>query len=573
MPEQKNLILAVVLSLVIIVGFDFLWPKPETPPAPQEVSQTQQAPGIDSPAAPGAAPAVPGGEVSAPGGAPTREAALTGAARVRIDTPALSGSISLVGGRFDDLVLKNYRVEPNQDAQQITLLSPRGSAEPYYAEYGWVAAGQGIDVPGGDTPWQADAEVLSPATPVTLTWTSAQGLTFKRIIAVDENYMFTVTQTVSNDGGAAVTLHPYGLISRGYRPQTADFYILHEGPLGVFEGTLKEVDYSELEEDGKVERTTTGGWVGITDKYWLTALDFDRDSESKARMLYRQVDGQPRYQVDFLGAARTVAPGTTVEVKNDFFAGAKQLRLIDHYADSRGIKNFDLSIDFGWFYFLTKPFAYALLWLHGLLGNAGLAIIAFTVILRVLLYPLANKSFKSMSKMKALQPEMKALQERFKDDRARLNQEMMALYKTKGVNPVSGCLPILVQIPIFFALYKVLFVSIEMRHAPFYGWIHDLSAPDPTSLFNLFGLIPWDPPTFLMIGVWPLIMGVTMWAQQKLNPAPADPIQAKIMMWLPVVFTVMLASFPAGLVIYWATNNLLSVAQQWLIMKRMGVKV
>lgn len=572
MPEQKNLILAVVLSLVIIVGFEFLWPKPETPPAPQETAQVQpQAPGAPNAPA-GTAPTAPGGEVAAPGGAISREAALADEPRVAIKTPSLSGSINLVGGRIDDLTLTDYRVAPDKDAAKITLLSPRGSAEPYYAEYGWVAGTQGLGVPGGETRWQADARELSPGNPVTLTWTNDQGLTFARTISVDDDYMFTLSETVTNAGGQPVTLHPYGLISRGYRPQTADFYILHEGPLGVFDGTLKEVSYSDLEEDGKVERTTTGGWIGITDKYWLTALDFDRDSQSTARMLYRQVDGRPRYQVDFLGAARTVAPGETLEVKHDLFAGAKELRVIDHYAEARDIKNFDLAIDFGWFYFLTKPFAYALVWLHGLIGNAGLAIIAFTVILRIILFPLANKSYKSMSKMKALQPEMKSLQERFKEDRQRLNQEMMALYKAKGVNPVSGCLPILVQIPIFFALYKVLFVSIEMRHAPFFGWIHDLSAPDPTSLFNLFGLIPWDPPSFLMIGVWPLIMGVTMWAQQKLNPAPADPIQAKIMMWLPVMFTVMLASFPAGLVIYWATNNSLSVLQQWIIMRRMGVK-
>jgi YidC/Oxa1 family membrane protein insertase len=343
--------------------------------------------------------------------------------------------------------------------------------------------------------------------------------------------------------------------------------------LGVFNGTLKELKYKDLEEDGPVEQVSTGGWIGITDKYWLTALDFPRDTETKARFMHRTADGHPRYQVDFLGAAHTVAPGQTVSLSHDFFAGAKEIGVLDHYAEGRNIDRFDLAIDFGWFYFLTKPFAYALLWLQGTLGNAGLAIITFTFALRLLLFPLANKSYKSMSKMKALQPDMKALQERFKDDRQRLNQEMMALYKTKGVNPVSGCLPIQVQIPIFFALYKVLFVSIEMRHAPFYGWIHDLSAPDPTSLFNLFGLIPWDPPQMLMIGVWPLIMGLTMWAQQKLNPAPADPMQAKIMMWLPVIFTVMLASFPAGLVIYWATNNTLSVAQQWVIMKRMGVKI
>lgn len=571
MPDQKNLILAVVLSLLVIVGFELLWPKPEPQRAPQETAQTQQAPGGDVPAPSGVV--APGGEIAAPGSPEARQSVLAATPRVRIETPSLEGSINLTGGRFDDLVMRDYRVEPAKTAENIRLLSPRGTAEPYYGEYGWVAGTQGLNVPGGDTVWQADREVLSPDSPVTLTWDNGQGLLFSRKVEVDADYMFTINETVTNQGAEAATLYPYGLVARGYRPETIDFYILHEGPLGVFNSTLKEMDYGDLEEESKVEVSSTGGWIGITDKYWLTALDFPRDTATTARFMHRQADGRPRYQVDFLGAAHTVAPGQTTALSHDFFAGAKELRILDHYAETRNIDRFDLAIDFGWFYFLTKPFAYALLWLQGVLGNAGLAIIAFTFALRLLLFPLANKSYKSMSKMKALQPDMKALQERFKDDRQRLNQEMMALYKTKGVNPVSGCLPILVQIPIFFALYKVLFVSIEMRHAPFYGWIHDLSAPDPTSLFNLFGLIPWDPPSFLVIGVWPLIMGATMWAQQKLNPAPADPMQAKIMMWLPVIFTVMLAGFPAGLVIYWATNNLLSVAQQWFIMKRMGVKV
>ncbi|MCA1940168.1 MAG: membrane protein insertase YidC, partial [Caenispirillum bisanense] len=486
--------------------------------------------------------------------------------RIRIDTPALRGSLNLQGGRIDDLTLKNYGVTPDEDSPRIDLLSPAGTPNPYYAEFGWVAAG-GVQVPGSDTVWTADKDVLKPGAPVTLTWENDSGVVFKRTVTVDEHYMFTVEQTVTNTTGEPITLYPYGLVSRVGTPPTAGYYILHEGPLGVFNGTLKELKYEDLKEEQTVEQTTTGGWIGITDKYWLTALAFEPDLETKARFAYRG-QGAERYQVDYLEPAMTIAAGETATVKNNFFAGAKQVQLLDEYAETFNITNFDLAVDFGWFYFLTKPFFYILNWLHGVVGNFGLAILAFTVLVKAVMFPLANKSYRAMSKMKKLQPEMKKLQERFGDDRVRLNQEMMALYKREKANPVSGCLPIFIQIPVFFALYKVLFVTIEMRHAPFYGWIEDLSAPDPTTIFNLFGLIPWTPPSFLMIGVLPLVMGITMWLQMKLNPAPPDPVQAKIMSFLPVIFTFMLAAFPAGLVLYWAWNNVLSIAQQWLIMKR-----
>lgn len=572
MTEQKNLILAVAISLAIIVGFEFLWPKPEpqqspTPSAEQvQDSADSSVPTAADAAKPGTAPV---GGVAAGTAAPQdREAALEqAAARVEIDTPALSGSIALTGTRFDDLTLKEYREAPDPGSPNIVLLSPKGTAKPYYAEFGFVAGSRDIAVPGPDTTWQAQGDRLTPDQPLVLTWDNGQGLIFTREISVDEDFMFTVRDTVENTGDAPVTLFPYGLISRGYTPETLGFYILHEGPLGVFDGTLKEIDYDDLRDDKMIEQPSTGGWIGITDKYWLTALDLSNETESKTRFVY-QGNGGHRYQVDFLGAGQQVAPGGSITTKTDFFAGAKEVKLLDHYAETYNIDRFDLAVDFGWFYFLTKPFFYALDFLYGLLGNFGLAIIAFTVAIKLVLFPLANKSYKSMSKMKRLQPKMKELQERFGDDRQRLNQEMMALYKQEGANPVSGCLPILIQIPIFFSLYKVLFVSIEMRHAPFFGWIKDLSAPDPTTMFNLFGLIPWDPPSFLHIGVWPLIMGLTMWLQQKMNPAPPDPVQARIMMFLPVLFTVMLAGFPAGLVIYWACNNILSVGQQWLIMRK-----
>ncbi|GAA0586623.1 membrane protein insertase YidC [Caenispirillum bisanense] len=568
MPEQRNLILAIALSLAILLGFEFLWPKAEVPPEQQQTAQQgQQAPGqSDAPLAP-ETPAPGGVAPSVPGGPADRSAVLASdAGRIRIDTPALRGSINLQGGRIDDLTLKNYGVSPDDNSPRIDLLSPAGAANPYYAEFGWVAAA-GATAPTGQTVWTADTDVLRPNQPVTLTWENEQGLRFTRIIRVDEHYMFTVEQSVTNGSEQPVTLFPYGLISRSGTPATEGFFILHEGPLGVFGGTLKEVDYKDLRDEQTIERTTTGGWIGITDKYWLTALAFQPDLETKARFAYRGQGGE-RYQVDYLEPGMTVAPGESSTVTNHFFAGAKQVDLLDRYAEEFNITNFDLAIDFGWFYFLTKPFFYVLNWLYALVGNFGLAILAFTVIIKAIMFPLANKSYRAMSKMKKLQPEMKKLQERFADDRVRLNQEMMALYKREKANPVSGCLPILIQVPVFFALYKVLFVTIEMRHAPFYGWIQDLSAPDPTTIFNLFGLIPWTPPSFLMIGVLPLIMGITMWLQMKLNPAPPDPIQAKIMSFLPVIFTFMLAAFPAGLVLYWAWNNVLSIGQQWIIMKR-----
>jgi len=578
MQDQKNIILAVVLSLAIIMGFQFLWP---TGPAPQPTQQTaeQQAPGAvqGGEAQPGAdvpspTDVTPGGPAHGAVGAPSRDRAqaLADDPRVAIDTPALSGSLSLVGARIDDLTLRRYHTDPDTDSPLITLLSPKGAPRAYYAEFGFVPGADAGTVPGSETVWEADADTLTPDQPVTLTWRNERGLVFIRKISVDDNYMFTIEDRVENTGVGPATVYPYGLISRGYRPETLGFYILHEGPLGVFDGTLKEVDYDEVEDEGRIEQATTGGWIGITDKYWLTAIDLDNDTPSKTRFVHSG-NGAPRYQVDFLGDALSVRPGESAVTKTDFFAGAKKVSLLDEYAQTYDIPNFDLAVDFGWFYFLTKPFFYALQFLYGLVGNFGVAIICFTIVLRLIMFPLANKSFKSMSAMKKLQPEMKKIQERFKDDRQRQQQEMMALYKREKVNPVSGCLPIAIQIPIFFALYKVLFVSLEMRHAPFFGWIQDLSAPDPTSLFNLFGLIPWDPPSFLMIGVWPLVMGLTIWLQMKLNPAPADPMQAKIMSFLPIVFTIMLAGFPAGLVIYWATNNILSMAQQWVIMRKMGV--
>lgn len=575
MNEQRNLFLAIALSVLILFGFQWLFPSKQTPTAPEAGQVATGTPPVPAAGTDAAAPAAaaPAQMVKVK----DRADILAQAKRVRINTPTLHGSLSLAGARLDDLTLAGYRESTDPTSKEIELLSPTGAAHPYHAEFGWVPADATVKTPGPDTVWTlAQGNEIAPGAQVVLNWDNGEGLRFVRTISVDENYMFQVAQRVENYGAVPVTLHPYGLISRTGTPPTSGMYILHEGPLGVFDGTLTEHKYDDVKKFSTERNKSTGGWIGITDKYWLTALVPDQKEELTGRFVHQRVDNDDRYQVDFTGAAKVVAPGAATEATFHLFAGAKIVSLLDAYGEKFGVERFDLAIDFGWFYFLTKPFFYLLKMLHTALGNMGLAILALTVLIKAVMFPLANKSYASMSKMKLLQPQVKALQERFGDDKMRLQQEMMALYKKEKVNPVSGCLPILIQIPVFFALYKVLFVTIEMRHAPFYGWIMDLSAQDPTTVFNLFGLIPWDPglylPAFLHIGVWPLIMGATMWLQQKLNPQPLDPVQAKMMMFLPVIFTFMLGQFAAGLVIYWAWSNILSIAQQWVIMRKYGVK-
>ncbi|HIJ62522.1 MAG TPA: membrane protein insertase YidC [Rhodospirillaceae bacterium] len=568
MSEERNILLAIVFSVVILLGWQMLFPA--HPPAPTANQQTAASPAVPAPQS----------SASAPTGAPSPTQAMApkeskpvdpaSQPRIRIVTANLHGSISLVGARIDDLTLVRFHDTPDPASPEITLLSPDAGPGAYYAEFGWVQGDSKPLVPGAGTLWTADGDRLTPDKPVTLTWNNGQGLRFVRRYQVDDEYMFTVSQSVENTGPTAVTLLPYGLIARWGTPKTQDIYILHEGALGVLDGTLKEAKYKELrEKEHVIEQHSTGGWIGFTDKYWLTALAPDATMPLQSRMSWHSVDGVDRYQTDWLGQAATVEPGKTVENTSHFFAGAKELAKLDAYGEALNIPRFDLAIDFGWFYFLTKPFFYFLRYIHSQVANFGIAILIFTVVIKGAFFPIANKSYKAMSKMKKLQPKVQELQQKFGDDKARLNQELMALYKREGANPVSGCLPIVVQIPVFFALYKVLYVTIEMRHAPFYGWIKDLSAPDPTTLFNLFGLIAWNPPfDFMHIGVWPLIMGVTMFLQQKMNPQPADPVQAKMFTFLPIIFTFMLASFPAGLVIYWAWSNTLSILQQWLILKR-----
>ncbi|MEE9317604.1 MAG: membrane protein insertase YidC [Rhodospirillales bacterium] len=593
MIDNRNLVLAVVLSIIILLGFDAFFSKdrPDQPPDEQQTAQQAptppdqktaqpQAPGADATAPRPAflpTPAKPGAGVPAPPGAPTakdwrssRQAVLKNGSRIRIATPRLVGSIALTAGRIDDLTLTAYRETLDPQSPEIVLMVPKGTEKAYYAEFGWVAD-EGQPVPGADTLWQANRDTLTPETPVTLTWDNGKGLKFSRTYAIDKEYMFTVTQKVKNQSGATATLYPYGLISRRGTPEVTGFYILHEGLVGVANNTLTEISYEDIQEKGQIKEIATGGWIGITDKYWLAALVPDQKTQVNTRYIHRKEGSQDLYQVDYLAAPIKVAAGGSAVAESRLFTGAKEVTLMDGYNENLNIDRFDLTIDFGWFYFLTKPIFYALLYINEVVLNFGVSILLLTVAIKIVFFPLANKSYTSMSAMKKLQPQILKLRERFGEDKTRLNEEMMALYKRENVNPASGCLPILIQIPVFFALYKVLFVNIEMRHAPFFGWIKDLSAADPTSIFNFFGMIPWTPPDFLMVGVWPLIMGGSMFLQQKLNPQPTDPMQAKIFLFLPIMFTFLLARFPAGLVIYWAWNNILSMAQQWVIMRRMGI--
>ncbi len=572
MNDQRNLALAIVLSVLILFGFQWVWPHffhPLVAPQTQLDGAPTPTPGANPDQKSVAAPALP---------LPQDRAHVVGEnRRIQVVTLSAHGSISLTGGKIDDLVLEGYHETPDPQSPDISLLSPQGTATPYYAESGWVAADASVKLPNAETLWQAtnDSAPLTPDHPVSLTWDNGDGLRFVRTFQVDDSYMFTITDRVENHGSTAKTLFPFAYISRTGTPKTAGTYILHEGPLGVLDGSLKEVKYDDLRKDKTVDYKGTGGWIGITDKYWLTALVPNQATANSAKFrYYAGTDNQDHYQVD-VTAADPVAVDAGASAENSFrlFAGAKSVNLLDADAQKYGIDKFDLAIDFGWFWFLTKPFFYLLRMLKDLIGNMGLSILAMTVLIKLAMFPLANKSFTAMGKMKRLQPELKKLQERYADDKMRLQQEMMDLYKREKVNPASGCLPMVIQIPVFFALYKVLYVTIEMRHAPFIGWIKDLSAPDPTTIFNLFGLIPWTPPEAVAhLGVWPIIMGFTMWLQQRLNPQPTDPMQAKMFQILPFVFTFMLGQFAAGLVIYWAWSNSLSILQQWVITKRAGAR-
>jgi len=596
MSDQKNTILAIVLSALVLIVWQVFYGVPhmdKQKQIQQQQAQTQQPPAIPQqtpgasepqrPPAPGTVPQAPSQAGGVPAQTTTRDAALAASPRVHIDTPSLSGSISLKGARIDDLSLIKYRETVDPNSPPIVLLAPSGSPHPFYAEFGWSApSGASVKLPTADTLWQQQGSgALSVGHPVTLVYDNGEGLQFHRTIAVDDKYLFTIKDEVINNGAAPVTLYPFGLVSRHGTPQTLGYYILHEGLIGVFgDKGLQEETYADIEKKKEVFFNATNVWLGITDKYWAATLLPDTNAQVAAKFSTGTIGNNIKtYQSDYLGAAQTIAPGAAAAVNGRLFAGAKEVEVVDNYDKQLKLNRFELLIDWGWFYFITKPLFLAMDWIYRHVGNFGVAILIVTVIIKIFFFPLANKSYASMAKMKAVQPEMMAIRERFADDKMKQQQAMMELYKKEKINPIAGCLPIIIQIPVFFALYKVLFITIEMRHAPFFGWIQDLAAPDPTTVFNLFGLIPWDPSQaplighFLMLGIWPLIMGVTMWFQMKLNPPPPDPTQAMIFNYMPIIFTFMLANFPAGLVIYWAWNNTLSVTQQSFIMHRHGAKI
>ena len=590
MTDQKNTILAIVLSALVLIGWQLYFGLPQV--EKQKQIQQQQAqehaqPGAPAPQAvpstqapPAASPQAPAQPGAVPGRAMTREEALAASPRVRIETPSVAGSISLRGGRIDDLSLIKYHETVDPGSPPIVLLAPSGSPSSFYSEFGWSAAsGTTVKLPGPDTLWQqTGGGTLSVGRPVTLAYDNGEGLEFRRTIAVDDKYLFTIKDEVVNKGASAITLYPYALISRHGTPHTLGYYILHEGMIGVLDDKLQEASYSDIEKKKNIAFTSTNAWLGITEKYWAATLLPPSAAKIYAQFSFFQ-NGIKRFQTYYNLDPVTVASGSTAAVDTRLFAGAKEVSIVDGYNQQLGLNKFDLLIDWGWFYFITKPMFFALDWIYRLVGNFGVAILIITVIIKAFFFPLANKSYASMAKMKAVQPEMMAIRERYADDKMKQQQAMMELYKKEKVNPVAGCLPMLIQVPVFFSLYKVLFVTIDLRHAPFFGWIKDLSAPDPLTVFNLFGLIPWDPTVvpvigpFLHLGPWPLIMGVTMWAQMKLNPPPPDPAQKMIFDYMPIIFTFMLASFSAGLVIYWAWNNTLSVIQQSMIMRKHGAKV
>ncbi len=497
----------------------------------------------------------------------SRNEALKENERVLFENDKIRGSISLIGSSIDDLTFKNYTNTLNGD-DNVILLNPKQSDNGYYVETGWATTNKNIDLPNSKSLWSIEgSSKLTPNSPVILSWTNNQNIKFLKEISIDKQYLFNIKQTIINSSDKTYNFYPYGQIIRNVAPDVTNFYILHEGLIGVFDDQLVEEDYDDIEEK-KYSKNAQSGWLGITDKYWLTSLIPEKNKSFRSDFDYKN-----KFRANFIETNATeVGANETKSNSIRIIIAAKEVNVIDGYAESENINKFDLAIDWGWFYFIVKPLFFAIQYFFNLAGNFGIAIIMITACIRLAFFPLANYSFRSMAKMKVLQPEMTRLKELHKEDKMKLQQEMMALYKREKVNPISGCLPIFIQIPFFFAIYKVLFVTIEMRHQPFFGWIKDLSERDPTSIFNLFGLIPWDPPSFLLIGVWPCLMGVSMWMQQKLNPTPPDPVQAKIFMFFPLFLTVILAPFPAGLVIYWTINNVLTMAQQYIIIKRTTVK-
>jgi len=578
MGDVKNLISAVVLSMLVLFAYQTFYLGPLEEEAAQQALLEAEALGEETLALGDTTiPDPDTGELAAPEVQAAAPETITTepVERVTINATRLSGSISPVGARLDDLVLNDYFDRLGEGAENIELLKNEARSNAYFAEFNW-RANTGVTLPTSKTVWTTRGGSLTTNGEVELYWENGQGITFRQFFSVDENFMFTIRQVVENNSDQRINIAPIGEVRRIDTPDTQGFFILYEGPLGVFNGTLEDDDdYDDLADDGSVDfAVSPNGWLGYSDKYWLTALVPDQTRPFTARFQHQKILGRDAYTIRYLvDQGEVVAIGGSSEYVSHFFAGAKEVSLIDAYEETYNIPLFDRAIDWGWFYFLTKPIFYTLDYFYVMFGNFGVSILILTVIIKLFLFPLANKSFRAMSRVKKLQPKVAAIKERFPDDKLRQQQETMALYKREKANPASGCLPMFIQIPVFFALYKTLFVTIEMRHEPFFGWVHDLAAPDPMTFITLFGLVPWDPPGFLLVGIWPILMGVTMWFQMKLNPQSPDPIQAKIFTYMPIVFTFILAPFPVGLVIYWTWNNILTILQQYVIMKKEGVPI
>ena len=560
--ENKNVFVAIALSMAVLLfwGAFFETPKPVDKNLSQQ-SLSKKNESSDNSIAPSINETLEIINVS-------REESINKSSGLKIENDNIIGSISLKGGLIDDVSFKKHK-QNLKDNKNVSFLNPQETENGFFIETGWTSIGNKIKVPSKNSIWNVVGNnVLSNGQPITLEWKNGEGITFKKIIKLDEKYLFNISQKIENNTSNSVDLYPYAQITRNKVPDDIqNFYISHEGFIGVFDEELKEDDYDDVEEK-KIVREATKGWLGITDKYWMTALVPEQGKSFKSTFLYKGA-----FKANYiLNNPTTIKPSSSNSNDLRLFVAAKEVNTVDAYAANQNIEKLDLVIDWGWFYFFTKPLFFIIDYLFKFSGNFGIAIVLITISIRLLFFPLANYSFRSMAKMKALQPEMVRLKEVHKDDKMKLQQEMMALYKKEKVNPASGCLPVLIQIPFFFAIYKMLFISLEMRHQPFFGWIKDLSAQDPTSLFNFFGLIPWNPPSFLIIGIWPILMGLSMWVQQKLNPAPTDPIQAKIFAVFPLFLTIILASFPSGLVVYWTVNNILTITQQWVIMKKTKIK-
>jgi len=557
--ETKNVLIAVILSTVVLIFWATFFEAPivEQPKTEKQISKSEDSstPKIEE-------------EIESQKKI-SRAEAIKKVTRISLENENIKGSISLEGALIDDIIFKNYEKDLSGE-EKVVFLNPKGSSNGYYIETGWAASGnEDLNLPLDNTNWKIKGNKnLTPNNPIILEWNNDQGLIFTKKIELDEKFLFKITQNIKNNSSKSFQFFPYAQITRNYKPDVTPIYILHEGFLGVFGEELKEMDYEDVDKE-RFTINSSKGWLGITDKYWLTAIVPEKGKNFKSSFISKN----KKYRANFIIKEPVILnPGGSVENKTNAFVAAKEVAVIDDYAQKLNIEKFDLTIDWGWFYFFTKPLFFIIDYFFKMTGNFGVAIVIITALVRLIFFPLSNYSFRSMAKMKVLQPEMLRLKELHKEDKVKLQQEMMALYKREKVNPISGCLPVLIQIPFFFAIYKMLFVTLEMRHQPFFGWIEDLSARDPTSIFNLFGLIPWDPPTFLMIGAWPILMGLSMYLQQKLNPTPPDPIQAKIFMFFPLFLTIILAPFPSGLVVYWTVNNILTIAQQWVIMRRTKVK-